>query len=254
VTHEEAQELLGAYALDAVGADEAALVAAHVQGCPRCTAELAELREVAAMLASTGSDAPGELWERISSQATRPEGAVPRTPVLVGPSARRHRARRRGAVLVGAAAAVAAIVTIALLASQVSTLDRRVDALAGTAQRQGIALAAQAAMQAPGTTTLPVNAASGAGQVATVVLVRGAAPSFFVNHGLAALPPTRTYQLWGVADGTAVSLGLLGARPGIVAFVASARRGATTFAVTVERAAGAAQPTSAPIASSPTTA
>ncbi len=38
VSHEQVQELLGAYALDALDGDEAAPVEPHLTGCPRCTA------------------------------------------------------------------------------------------------------------------------------------------------------------------------------------------------------------------------
>ena len=40
-THQEIEELLGAYALDAVDDDERDLVEAHLAGCPRCRAEVA---------------------------------------------------------------------------------------------------------------------------------------------------------------------------------------------------------------------
>jgi len=68
LTHRELQELLGAYALDAVDPDEAAAVEEHVASCPRCRAELAEHRETAAMLASVGAPAPEGVWDRIAAE------------------------------------------------------------------------------------------------------------------------------------------------------------------------------------------
>jgi len=68
MAHHEIEELLGAYALDAVDADEARLVEDHLADCPRCRAEVAEHREVAALL-TTGSTepVPDGLWDRIAA-------------------------------------------------------------------------------------------------------------------------------------------------------------------------------------------
>ena len=48
MTHDEASDLLGAYALDAVDGDEFTELEAHLDTCPRCRAELDTLHEVAA--------------------------------------------------------------------------------------------------------------------------------------------------------------------------------------------------------------
>src|ERR1700722_15762202 len=84
--HREIEELLAAYALDAVDVAEAAMVEAHLDGCPLCRAELDGYRETAAALgtppapppaaaAADRTDAPPpELWDRIavSLAATAP--------------------------------------------------------------------------------------------------------------------------------------------------------------------------------------
>jgi anti-sigma factor RsiW len=80
--HREIEELLAAYALDAVDAAEAAMVEAHLGGCPLCRAELDGYRETAAALGTTAAAAaadrtdapPPELWDRIavSLAATAP--------------------------------------------------------------------------------------------------------------------------------------------------------------------------------------
>ena len=49
----EIEELLGAYALDAVNAEEATAVEVHLTTCPRCRAELDAYREMAAALGNT---------------------------------------------------------------------------------------------------------------------------------------------------------------------------------------------------------
>ncbi|MER3453386.1 MAG: anti-sigma factor, partial [Acidimicrobiia bacterium] len=62
LSHREIDELLGAYALDAVEPDERAAVEAHLRTCSRCWAEVADHREVAAYLAHSGGPAPEGVW------------------------------------------------------------------------------------------------------------------------------------------------------------------------------------------------
>ena len=109
MNHDEVAELLGAYALDAVDADEAAAIEAHAAGCPRCAAELSQHREVAALLANTGGHASAELWDQIAERLEYPVEPPPIDRVLAaalaGPLPRRvtHRRARwsAGAGLVG---------------------------------------------------------------------------------------------------------------------------------------------------------
>ena len=70
LAHEDIQELLGAYALHAVDPDEAEVVERHLEGCPRCRAEVEGHREVATLIGNSGGDAPDGLWDRIASRST----------------------------------------------------------------------------------------------------------------------------------------------------------------------------------------
>src|SRR5438034_909666 len=88
-THEEVQELLGAYAVDAVDSDEAVAIETHLDECARCRADLAEMREVAAFLAHTGGEAPSGLWDRIAASL----GENP-PPLRLEVQRERRRARR----------------------------------------------------------------------------------------------------------------------------------------------------------------
>ena len=76
----ELDELLGAYALDAVEDDERRRVEDYLEINPRAAAEVREHREVATMLAYTGMEAPAGLWERIAAEleepAPRPSGQL----------------------------------------------------------------------------------------------------------------------------------------------------------------------------------
>jgi hypothetical protein len=68
-------ELLGAYALDAVDDDERREIEAYLSANPRARAEVDSHRRVAAMLAVGDQAAPKDLWNRIASAL--PLNAVP---------------------------------------------------------------------------------------------------------------------------------------------------------------------------------
>ena len=84
--HHQIEALLGAYVLDAVEPDEAARVERHLEGCPRCRAEVDAGREVAGRLGTSARAAGAEplppgLWDRIAggiaTSARRPPGPMP---------------------------------------------------------------------------------------------------------------------------------------------------------------------------------
>ena len=120
-SHVEIEELLGAYALDAVEADEREAIEEHLRSCPRCRAEVDAGREVAAGLAQTGAPAPPELWERIAAtlegDAPPPLRAVP--DASPSPTPRREPRQAGGdlaaGVVLGPAAWAAAQVLLDLL-------------------------------------------------------------------------------------------------------------------------------------------
>jgi anti-sigma factor RsiW len=271
MNHEEASELLGAYALDAVDSDEALLVAAHVEECPLCAAELAELHEVAAKLGNVGGDAPAPLWDRIADQATRPVSEDDDTDlpprVIVGireygqpgrgddsppapqaPRGGRPRVAARVAVAIGAVAAAIVVV----LGVQVARLDNRVNNLNALAERQGVSEAAQAALLDPSAqrVVLTESATSGPAMAELVILPSGSA--YLVNRRMPSLPTEQTYQLWGIKGASAVSLGLLGNAPGTVPLTIAGHVHGSSFAITAESAGGAVAPTHAPVAQSTT--
>jgi anti-sigma factor RsiW len=68
----EIEELLGAYALDALEPEERALVEEHLRTCVRCSAEVAHHHEVAGLLANSGGDAPDQLWDKIAQRLDAP--------------------------------------------------------------------------------------------------------------------------------------------------------------------------------------
>jgi anti-sigma-K factor RskA len=236
LSHAEIETLLGAYALDAVSPEEAEAIGAHLQGCPRCRSEVAEHREVAALLANAGGPAPADVWDRIRAQLEETPPALALAPVV--PS-RRVRPLVTWAAAAAAAAAVAvAAVIIGVLGAQVSRLDRRVAALQRPLQSFGVQQAALAAVVNPQARRVELHSDRSADAVDVVFLPDGQA--YVLQSALPALGAGQTYQLWGLVGGrTKVSLGLLGPQPTTTAFRLDPSR-VSLLAVTAEPAGGVA--------------
>jgi len=259
LSHDELRDLLGAYALDAVEADEAEAVRAHLAGCPRCAAEVAEHLEVAGLIANAGVDAPEEIWTRIAASlgdgadAAAEAGVPPLAPLRherpgPRPGARRRRALGRTSLGAVAAAVVALVVVLAV---QVHHLDGRVGQMAAAAQHQGLDQAVQAALLDPGARRVTLTGTGGTGRAAVLVLLPDGS-GFALNTALPPIGSGRTYQLWGFVRGVPVSLALLGNHPAQVPFTVSPGVTVTGFAVTDEAAGGAVRPTGTPLARSTT--
>jgi len=67
-SHQEIQEFLGVYALDAVDPETAEMVERHLAECVRCSIEVAHHHEVAGLLANSGGASPAGLWDGIARQ------------------------------------------------------------------------------------------------------------------------------------------------------------------------------------------
>jgi anti-sigma factor RsiW len=267
IGHQEIEELLGAYALDAVDDDEGRVVEAHVATCPRCRAELAEHRAVTGLFAFSGQEAPGGLWDRISAgmhEAPPPLRLDRVRPGLVAgnlgaypdvrtkpaspadhPGAGAVRQLRRAGVgssgrrpLLRRALAVAAALVVVGLAVQVARLD------AATPTRQhlagGLTMAdVVAAIRAPGarevTLTSPDIEPGSSNDMVKVVIDPNGRGYLYDVH-LTPLTVDRTYQLWGVVGSQRISYGLLGTDPGIEEFQGGT--GLSALAITDEVATG----------------
>ena len=98
--------LSGAYAVDALDDEERAQFERHLAGCETCRAEVASLREAAAMLAETTMTSPsGQLRDRVLSDISNVRPLPPETPSVTELAPR----RRRTTAWLAAAAAVVAI-------------------------------------------------------------------------------------------------------------------------------------------------
>jgi len=219
-------ELLGAYALDAVDDDERRRIDDYLEVNPRAANEVQAHREVATMLAFTGMDAPDDLWGRISAEIG--EQAPPPGPELARVmSIDDHPRRRRIStvapwVVSAAAAAVLAFVAIGIA-------DR------ADAPNEPLANALEIAQgDRDSVTTTLVSEASDASAEA---IIDQDGHGFVVAQGLPTLPEDQTYQLWGVVeDGQVISLGIFGPNPEIETFTVEGP--VSALAITIEEFPG----------------
>jgi len=239
LTHADAAELLGAYALDALDADEREAVEQHLEACPRCRAEVADHRTVASFMGSAGGPAPDGLWDRIAGSLEEAPPELRLAPVVP------LRERRSVSVRVGAAAAALAAGVIGVLGAEVVHLNHQVDHVAAS-DRTNAALMSAATHALANPDAQRVSMRSPDGSVTAQVAVLPDGTGFLVADRLPALASDRTYQLWALADGQTISAGVLGARPQIVAF-RYAPAGLSGFAVTAEHAGGVSVSQNAPV-------
>lgn len=240
----ELDELLGAYAIDAVDEYERGRVEDYLRINPRAAAEVQEHREVASMLAFTGMDAPEGVWSRIMEQidaeapAPGPElakvfelpsgtGDSPTgVDVGTGPSAEPTPLRaNRVSWMLGAAAAVALVVAgVAVVGARTSTTD------------DPIGVAYSAATSAEGSVSADLVAEGSSVSAAGVIDVGG--QGFIDGADLPRLDADLTYQLWGVLTdtGDVVSIGILGGDPGLETFTVDGE--VSALAITIEQAPG----------------
>jgi anti-sigma-K factor RskA len=201
MTHSELEELLGAYALDAVEEDERLEVEEHLLTCPRCRAEVAAHREVAAMLGNPADEAPavapGELWGRIAASLQE------EPPALEAFRGTGSKTRLSFLVPLGAVAA-ALMLVVGLLAAKVANLDNEVAHLNRGASLSSVLLN-------PSHETIELTSATHRPWRSTVILLHG--DGYLIDPTLPALERARTFQLWALSRGKVVSLGVLGAHP-----------------------------------------
>ena len=241
-THQEIEALLGAYALDAVEGDEAQAVADHLIGCARCRAEVAEHREVAALLAHGGTDAPPAIWDRIAA-SIEGSGPAEQDTVLVPPAlfsapragrTGRHRSwQNRATVPVAAVAATVIGVLGFQVVEQGDKLDEQGEQIEAMATEDGLSRAFQDAMGAPDAQLVDLRSADGEHEVRAVM---AGGTGYVHAGGLPELPEGKTYQLWADTGDARISLGVLGSRPEVVSF--PVRAGVRGLGITEESGSG----------------
>jgi anti-sigma-K factor RskA len=232
VGHDDLDELLGAYALDAVDVDEARRVEEYLASNPRAAAEVQQHREVATMLAFTGADAPAELWQRIEQAIDGPAPApgpeLARVLSIDDATSRRPQrslARRAAPWLAAAAAVVVAVAGTAVIVGG-----------DGSSETPLSAAFEQAVADRDSQLTTLVSATEGSPTAEGVIDPDG--NGFLEASTLPPLGADQTYQLWGVmADsGDVISLGILGPNPELETFTVEGSVAA--LAVTIETSPG----------------
>lgn len=202
MTHDEIGEMLGVYALDALDADERQEVDDHLASCPRCRAELAAHREVAALLGNPIGDAPAvapdEVWDRIAASLQDEPPALS--------SVSRPNFRRRFALIVPLGAVAAGLIlTVGLLAAKVGNLGQQVNSLRHQASVTSVLLN-------PAHRTVELTSAVHPVWRATVIILPNG-EGYLINPSMPALGSSQTFQLWAISRGKVVSLGVLGSHP-----------------------------------------
>ncbi len=260
ISHDDASELLSAYALDAVDGDERVDLEAHLADCPRCQAELDDLREVAGAIGNSVEPLPEGLWSSIAEQlggAPSADAEPPPMPRLTtsgpapfkAPPSGRTRRTRSTALLLGAVAVAACAVAVVLGIDLVHSQDNVTNLQQAVAHQQSVAhrTPASVALHTPGHRVVTLEN-SAHRTLARFVIVPGGR-GYLVSSNLPTLGSGRTYQLWGIVGGTPISLGLLGAAPHGSTFTVAGATWTSRLALTAEPDGGAVAPTGSIVAS-----
>lgn len=259
ITHEQANEMLAVFALDAVDEAEHGQIEEHLAQCAQCRAELDALRDVAAALGNSVEPLPDGLWSSIADALPpRADEEPPPMPALVphgadddgakerlraaGPTPGRSSRRRLVSVasLGVAAAALAAVLGVNLVHAedQVAHLQGAIEETAHTQ--------VMAALETPGHKIVDLRDGKHRRVAQFVVLPSG--QGYLVSSELPVLSSDETYQLWGVVDGQTISLGVLGRSPNMAAFTVAGSPSASRLGITVEPAGGSVLPSEAMLA------
>ncbi|KQY46526.1 anti-sigma factor domain-containing protein [Cellulomonas sp. Root137] len=265
ISDDDARSLLGAYALDAVDADERAAVEQLVATDPAAAAELAQLSAVAATLGDAVAGEPpaalrasvlaaiadvpqlGPLGGPRHAVADAPAGrASPESPAASGAAAPldapapgvtnladRRRPSRTRWLAVAAAVVIGAAVPTALAVQQAQRASE------AEQQQQALAdlLTDPSAVVVHGDVT--------GGGTATAILTDDRA--LFSATGLPDPGDDKAYQLWVVDADGAASAGVLADDAGAVRQLADDFSAGAALAITVEPAGGSTQPTTDPL-------
>jgi Anti-sigma-K factor rskA, C-terminal/Putative zinc-finger len=248
-------ELSGAYVLDAVDDIERAAFARHLAECEACTAEVAELREVADLLGELAEQPPPPALRAnvlAAARQTPQDGwdfPPPARPVLSSRTKRAGRARPTWlvAAVAAAAAAVLAVTGTAVVMDQVNgrhlrDLDRQVQAMQGEQARIYAIMRAKDAVMIG--SSLPDRGGRVAAALSTIE--QGGVAMF---AGLKLPPPGEVYQLWlntgqKVVSGLVVPAGLTGGTMLFEHWIPDVAR----VDITYEPMGGSTSPTMKPLA------
>lgn len=222
--------LSGAYALDALSAEEAEQFNQHLKDCPACTQEVRELQQAAAKLGASESFAPpASLRAKVVAAADR----TPQLPPHTGGNVVGIRRPKWGARFLMAAAAVVLIVAGAVGVTQLQEESQNGSLLAGEVVR---------VFEAEDAETVSVETANG-GTIRVATSPERGEMAVDADE-LPALDEGQVYQLWTIQDDAISSAGILDREKGAAMELPGED---VVVALTIEPAGGSVQPTTDPI-------
>ncbi|GAA5106345.1 anti-sigma factor [Alloalcanivorax gelatiniphagus] len=229
-------KLTGAYAVDALDDLERARFEKHLAECEDCRAEVAELRETAAMLAETvATPPPAALRESVLAGISQVRPLAPPTPEAPGASPATP-AGRRAWVPFLVAAALAIFAGLGAMIAQPWAEDE-VPRLT----------AAEQVLQAPDAEEVFLDLGE-AGR-ATVTRSKSQDRAVITTEDMVAAPDGKAYELWLMSpEDEFVPAGLMPDAADQTVVLDGAAAEAIAVGITVEPDGGSEQPTSEPIA------
>ena len=227
--------LSGAYAVDALDDIERARFERHLAECPDCTAEVASLREAAAMLTHSAETGPSaDLRAKVLAEISTVRPLPPRAPTQE--AVHRH-ARRLPRLLAAAVAAVVLAAGVGLTAWH--PWDRN---------QPGQSSVAAQVMDAPDSRRQTIKIAGGGS--ATVVHSRSLGKAVLITKDMPKAPSDKVYELWlQDSEGAMNPAGLMtGGRTHQTVVLRGNAGESTGVGITVEPAGGSKSPTTDPFA------
>jgi len=230
-------KLTGAYAMDALDELERARFEQHLASCDDCRAEVAELRETAALLSETVAvTPPASLRESVLAGISQVRPLAPAASTSQPSHAGRPAARGRGWVPFLVAAALALIVGVGALVTQPWADPDDAERLT----------AAEQVLQAPDAEEVSVDLGE-AGR-ATITRSKSHDRAVITTEDMVSAPAGKDYELWFIAGDEFVSAGLMPDAPDQTVVLDGSAGEAAAVGITVEPDGGSNQPTSDPIA------
>ncbi len=249
LSHSEAVDLLGAYALDALDPEEREAVEAHAAGCEQCADEVAEHREVAGLLTPGWGRPPAGAWDRIAAALVDVPPPLDLAPVIAmkrreGQLRAPERRRSRIGLGIAALVAAAAVAMVGVLGVRVADDRQRISQLTLGQHGDELQRSANAALADPQAHKVTLTSADGYRKAQAVMLPDGT--GYVVSNNLPDLSQQRTYQLWAVVGTTRISVGVLGPEPHVVPFKVDPDN-VSALAITDETAGGVPTTTRDPV-------
>lgn len=195
LTEPQADELLAAYALDALPEAEARRVEEHLRSCAEHRTAAAELRQTGSLLSLTAdelepsSELRRRIVEAVKATPARPLGAerqAPHAPLIARPKVRRFPSWAAKPSRLALAATVAIGLGIsALIGYQVGTVGAR-----------------------PVAYTFQGDASAAPGAEVRLVYFKDRKEAVLAASGLPKLGPGQVYEMWLIKDGVPVDKGI----------------------------------------------